>query len=399
MSGRYFSWLVVVLLLPGCYGYKMQYGLTKNGVNFQPLCEKAKSRITDMQRFVFDLPEVFKKAPCANWPDFSYGKGLDTLSVEVPGSVSNGEQIVVGSAYSMFFYGGVVGRATFYLNQDDFFQDHLRFLRASNSKKFTGFTEIIESGWVEHGDFKCARFYTETEHVELLRKVEYYCWAQQDQLGVPFLVNATQSLPPGSHAPMPLDKEFIGPVLGSLQLTPTPDQFQQAKEQKAKLCTTVKLKYEARQRVPFLMGDTPDQRGAFRFFRACGFKAPESGSIEKYSDLLSPGGKLIGIGTEDLRKVSKEEFDALVDALMSLRPRKVADRPKQHVRRYDQKIDGFVTEFYFGGGYSGDWYALPPGYEEAGQQGFGLRNDGAEGRVIEFKLYDYPAGFRVVSDK
>jgi|GEM_PF-2309489 len=91
---------LLIAVLAGCGGYQVKYGEVRtSGSILYPLCERAKQRITDMQRISFELPLLFKQAPCRNYPDYSYTSRIDSLSVTIPGVIANESKIGKGDRF------------------------------------------------------------------------------------------------------------------------------------------------------------------------------------------------------------------------------------------------------------------------------------------------------------
>ncbi len=383
--------VVIFLSMMGCFSHKIQYGVSKNGNYSYPLCEKSKSRIADMSRVSFYLPELFKGAPCVNWSDYGYSPSLDVLSIEIPGVIVNTEQMDIGGLYSMYFYGGTRGRQSFYLKPDIFFVDQQEEAELDRS----GF-KLVTSSWIDHEDLHCARFYKERENeIKLTREVEYFCWESKSGFDSPFLISASQSIPTGSHAVTNLDKELIEPVLASLQVNrASAAQLAQFASERSAYCASVKASYDSGKWAGYGLSDFPDRRRAIRALRNCGYSMPEPVGIDSYEQLFRPNGQLIGDGDDYVRRVSPSQFDELERQLLSLQPRRLADRPKSRAQGFDSKAGGLITVFVFNGGYSGDWYVMPPNYSR--DDGFGIRRDPIEGRVIDVDLMQYKPGFKII---
>lgn len=257
---------------------------------------------------------------------------------------------------------------------------------------------MVTSSWIERENLRCARFYTEREgKLKLTRRVEYFCWESVGGFDSPFLVAGSQSIPLGSHTVTNLDKELIEPVLASLQVNRASSaQLAQFATERSAYCATLKSNYDAEKRAGYALSDFPDRRRAIRALRGCGYAMPDPVGITTYEELFISGEHFIGEGDRFVRHVSPEQFAELEQKLLSLRPRKLPDRPKTNVQEIDQKTGRLATTYSFSGGYSGDWYVIPPHYSEG--DGFGIRNDPVEGRVIDIHIPGYEAGFRIVRD-
>lgn len=117
------KYILLIALLPvllaGCGGAKP--GVVSNaGVAQYSLCEKAKTRITDIQRISFELPLLFKQAPCGNWPGYSHSLRSDSVSVTLPGVIANESTMGIGGVHAMSVTAGFEMYAD-YLTPDLFF--------------------------------------------------------------------------------------------------------------------------------------------------------------------------------------------------------------------------------------------------------------------------------------
>ena len=257
--------------------------------------------------------------------------------------------------------------------------------------------KLVTASWVDRENLHCARFYKEREgHIKLSRTVEYFCWESESGYDSPFLINASQSIPVGSHAVTNLDKELIEPVLVSLHVNRASSaQLAQYASERSAYCAAAKANYDAKRSTGLgSLGDFPDRRRAIRALRNCGYPMPGPVGIASYDELFRPNGQLIGEGDDYVRRVSPAQFAELERRLMSLQPKKLADRPKSRSQGYDARAGGFVTVFAFNGGYTGDWYSLPPHYSDD-REGFGIRQDAHEGRVIDVQSIYYKPGFKI----
>lgn len=392
MSRWCFLLILPWALLSGCGGYKATYGVpSKNGLISYPLCDKAKQRITDMQRISFELPPLFKQAPCRNWPDYSYDLRTDSLYVSIPGVIANESQMSVGGTHGMSFYAGP--RKQYYLSPEVFFDDYKQYLSERNH-----ISRLVTASWVDWQGGRCARFYSDNNTgLFLLRDLEYVCWESVSGSSFPLHIGATEKLPPG-RTPTNLDKELIEPVLASLQINSVPpERLALWNSYRADFCTTLKRSYDEKSAVK--LADGPDRRRTIRYLRECGYQAPDPVGIESWTVLFKPNGQLIGRadGEKTLRKVSQAQFAELETKLMSLQPKR-DERPE--IRSYGLSRDGnvLVEKYRQTGPYGGEWYRVPPYYNE--REGFGIRNDPVLGRVIDVHLDEggLPTGLKIVGE-
>jgi len=368
----------------------MEYGVVENGRVFYPLCERAKQRITDMQRISFELPPLFKQAPCRNWPDYSYNLQADSLYVEIPGVIVNETQRSTGGVYSMFFHAGHA-RIEYYLPPEGFFEDYKQYLSERRHV-----SRLVTASWVDWQGGRCARFYSDNDTgLYLLRLLEYVCWESVSGSNFPLHIGASEKLLP-SHTPTNLDKELIEPVLASLQVNPVPAQRLALWESyRADFCAVLKKSYD--ERIKSRLRDGPNRRRAIRFLRECGYQMPDPAGPESWEELFRPNGQLIGRsdGERALRKVTHAQFAELEAKLMSLQLKR-GERPEIRSSRLSRDGNVLVENYRATGSYAGEWYWVPPSYSE--QNGVGIRNDPVLGRVIDVHLIDLPTGLRIVGE-
>lgn len=382
---------LLLTLLVGCGGSRVKYGLVENGKVLYPLCERAKQRITDMQRINFELPSLFKQAPCRNYPDYSYNSLTDSLYVSTPGVIVDESQMSIGGVYSMSFHAGHA-RKEYYLSPEVFFDDYKQYLSERNQ-----ISRLVTANWVEWQGGRCARFYSDNDAgIFLLRVLDYFCWESVSGSSFPLHIGASEKLPLG-HAPTNLDKEFIEPVLASLQINPvSAGRLALWDSYRADFCADLKISYD--ERTKSRLRDGPNRRRAIRFLRECGYQMPDPVGVESWAELFRPNGQLIGRadGERTLRKVTHAQFADLEARLMSL-PLKRGERPE--IRSSGLSRDGsvLVERYRQTGPYEGEWYRIPPSYSE--QSGFGIRNDPVMGRVIDVHLNDFPTGLRIVGEE
>lgn len=381
---------LLLTLLGGCGGYQMEYGVVENGSVFYPLCERAKKRITDMQRISFELPPLFKQAPCRNWPDYSYNSRTDSLYVGIPGVIASESLKNIGGVYGMFFHAGHA-RTEYYLPPEEFFEDYKQYLSERNH-----ISRLVTASWVDWQGGRCARFYSDNDTgLYLLRYLEYVCWESVSGSSFPLHIGASEKLPPG-HTPTNLDKGLIEPVLASLQVNPVPAQRLALWEgYRADFCAALKEGYD--ERTKSRLRDGPNRGRAIRFLRECGYQMPDPVGPESWAELFRPNGQLIGRadGERTLRKVSHAQFSELEATLMSLQLKR-GERPEIRSSRLSRDGSVLVENYRAAGSYAGEWYRVPPSYNE--QNGIGIRNDPVLGRVIDVHLMDFPTGLRIVDE-
>ncbi|PZW49454.1 hypothetical protein [Pseudomonas sp. URMO17WK12:I2] len=391
MSKYFLTLGFLLILLSGCRSYQMEYGVVENGVVFYPLCERAKQRITDMQRISFQLPLLFRQASCRNWPDYSYNSRIDSVSVEVPSVIVNESQMSVGGVYSMLFRAGHA-RTEYYLPPDKFFEDYKEYLSERSH-----ISRLVTASWVDWQGGHCARFYSDSDTGLFLRRVlDYFCWESVSGSNFPIHIGASEKLPPG-HAPTNLDREFIEPVLASLQINPVPKQRLALWDSyRADFCKRLKESYDNKTAMRRFRDGLNRQR-AILFLRECGYQMPDPIGPGSWGELLRPNGQLIGRadGERKLRKVTHAQFAELEAKLMSLQL-KPGERPEIRSSRLSKDGSILVENYRATDPYAGDWYWVPPSYSK--QNGIGIRNDPVLGRVIDVHLMDFPTGFRVVGE-
>lgn len=389
------KWFLLIALplvvLSGCGGYQVKYGEVRtSGSVLYPLCERAKQRITDMRRINFELPSLFKQAPCRNYPDYSYNSRTDSLYVAIPDVIANESQMSVGGVYAMFFHAGHA-RIEYYLPPEEFFEDYKQYLSERNY-----ISRLVTASWVDWQGGRCARFYSDSDTGLFLRRLlEYVCWESVSGSNFPLHIGASEKLPPG-HTPTNLDKKLIEPVLASLQISPVPaERLALWDGYRTDFCADLKKGYD--EKTTSRLRDGPNRRRAIRFLRECGYQMPDPVGADSWAELFRPNGQLIGRadGERTLRKVSHAQFAELETKLMSLQL-KPGERPEIRSSRLSRDGNVLVESYRATGSYAGEWYRVPPSYSE--QNGIGIRNDPVLGRVIDVHLMDYPAGLRIVGE-
>lgn len=381
----------LLILLGGCSGFQMEYGVVKNGKVSYSLCERATKRIADMHRISFDLPPIFKQARCVNYPDYTYDVRTDSLYVSIPGIVAGEYKMSIGGVYGMRFHAGHA-RIEYYLSPEKFFEDYKEYLG-----EHSAISRLVSAGWVDWRGGRCARFYSDNDAGIFLRRVlDYFCWESVSGSNFPIHIGASEKLPPG-HVPANLDKEFIEPVLASLQINPVPKQRLALWDSyRADFCKGLKDSYDNKTAMRRFRDNLNRQR-AILFLRECGYQMPDPVGPRSWAELLRPNGKLIGRsdGERTLRKITYAQFAELEAKLMSLQL-KPGERPEIRSSRLSRDGNVLVENYRATGQYAGEWYRVPPYYSE--QSGVGIRNDPVLGRVIDVRLMDYPAGLRIVGE-
>lgn len=392
MTRWFLLFVSAMALLSGCGEYQVKYGVpSQTGYVHYSLCEKAKQRITDMQRISFELPPLFKQASCRNWPDYGYDARQDHLSVEIPGVIANDTLKSIGGVHAMSFYAGP--RREYYLSPQVFFEDYSQYLSERRH-----IAHLVKADWVDWSGGLCARFYSENNSVlYLFREVEYLCWEAVSGSNYPIHISASEKLPPG-YTPTNLDSEMIEPVLSSLQIHPVPtERLTQWASDVSTFCTMLKKNYDEKTAVK--LTDGPNRRRTIRYLRECGYEMPDPVGIEGWRELFKPDGQLIGRadGEDAFRRVTHEQFAELEAKLMSLQPT-LGQRPEVRIRGLSANGKYFVEKYRLTGPYEGDWYKIPPYYND--RHGFGIRHDPVLGRVIDVHIGDLglPLGFRVVGE-
>jgi hypothetical protein len=229
--------------------------------------------------------------------------------------------------------------------------------------------------------------------------LDYFCWETNSEKSFPLHLHATQKQAPGEPTTN-LDKEFIAPVLSSLQISPVPTERLAAwSNDRATFCTRLKKGYD--EKAGFSISDDLDRRRTIRFLRDCGYEMPNPVGIEGWTDLLMPNGQLIGqavAGDNTLRRLPHTQFVVLKEKLMSLQPKR-SQRPEVRIQGPTRDGKGLTVIFTLNGPYGGDWYTFPPSY--SARNGVGLRTDPALGEVIDVLIREninIPLGLKIVSD-
>lgn len=388
------KYILLIALLPallaGCGGTKP--GVVSNaGVAQYPLCEKAKTRITDIQRISFELPLLFKQAPCGNWPGYSHSLRSDSVSVTLPGVIANESKMEIGGVHAMIITAGFEMDAD-YLTPDLFFDEYKEHL-----SRRTYISRLVTASWVSWSGGRCARFYSDNESaLYLLRALDYFCWETTSGADFPIHIHATQKQVLGQPATN-LDKFLVEPVLSTMQVYPVgSERLMRWSNERAKFCKTLKESYDERAAVKLI--DDLDRRRTIRFLRNCGYEMPDPVGIESWKELFKPNGQLIGhaaAGDETLRRVTPAQFAELTAKLMSLQPKR-GQRPEVRVQGISRDGKGLVSTFRLTGPYDGEWYRFPPNYSE--RNGVGFRNDPTFGQVIDVHIREdsIPLGLRIV---
>lgn len=392
---KFFSLILVlaVSLLIGCGESRVKYGeATKNGVVFYPLCAKAKSRITDLQRISFELPQFFKQAPCQNWPDYTHSLRSESVSVEIPGVISNGSLKSVGGG-ALKVSAGYEFKG-YYLSPDVFFADYKEYLTRRSAPY-----RLVTASWVKWSAGKCARFYSDNDtRLYVLRVVDYFCWEASSGSIFPIQIHATQNFTP-DQALINLDGEFVEPVLRSIELYPiSSEKLVKQVNDRVTFCATLKKSYDEKTAADLV--DDLDQRRTIRYLSDCGYEISSAAvGVESWKDIFKVNGELIGkpLGNDPMvRKISKAQFSELETKLRMLRPR-LGERPEATVRGLSSDRKGSVVKLRLIGPYDGEWYSFPPSYSQ--ESGVGIRNDPEMGRVIDVFLWEggIPLGLQIVS--
>jgi hypothetical protein len=379
-------------LLAGCGSAKP--GVVNNaGVAQYPLCEKAKTRITDIQRVSFELPLLFKQAPCGNWPGYSHSLRSDSVSVTLPGVIANESTMEIGGVHALSVTAGFEMYAD-YLTPDLFFDEYKEHL-----SRRTYISRLVTASWVSWSKGRCARFYSDNDSaLYLLRALDYFCWETASGTDFPIHIHATQKQFPGQPASN-LDKVLVEPALFSMQVYQVgPERLMRWSNERAKFCKTLRKSYDEQLAVKLI--DDLDRRRTIRFLRNCGYEMPDPVGIESWKELFKPNGQLIGhavSGDETLRRVTSVQFAGLTKNLMSLQPKR-GERQEVRVQGVSRDGKGLVDTFRLAGPYDGEWYRFPPYYSE--RNGIGIRIDPALGQVIDVHIREdvIPLGLRIVSE-
>lgn len=390
---RIFFLFLLSTLVISCGESQVRYGeLGSAGVISSPLCEKAKARITDLQRISFELPPYFKSVPCQNWPDYTHSARSDYVSVEIPGVISNDKIKSISGVHTLRISAGYE-LTGYYLSPEVFFEDYKEYL-AKRMKTY----QLVTASWGQWAGGKCARFYSDNDSgLYVLRVVDYFCWESVSGSSFPIQIHATQKYT-SDQMITDLDKDFVKPVLDSIQIYAlTSGKLKKWEGDRNKFCTSLISSYE--NKTSSSLSDDLDQRRAVRYLRSCGFEAPNPVGIESWKELFRKDGQLIGrpvANNELFREVTQEQFKELENQLMSLRP-KLGVRPEASIQGLSQDGKRSVTKLRLTGPYDGAWYMFPPDYSD--RSGIGIRNDAVKGRMLDVLLWEggIPLGLKIVS--
>jgi len=195
--------LALFFLLSGCAFDEIERGkITKNGNIFYVLCERGKQRINDLRSMSFDLPELFRQAPCTKWPDYVVDTKSDDMTVEIPSFIDRGNLRAIGpGGYSMMFKPGTIYweklKKWVFFNGMTSPEAFLQDWRIENQRIKDGGARL-ESGFVDAWQGgRCLRLATITStYFDYRYEVEYYCWPSSGGASkAPFYIRAAQSIP------------------------------------------------------------------------------------------------------------------------------------------------------------------------------------------------------------
>jgi len=281
--------LAVGFMLVGCdHIGKIEYGkMTRNGNFFYELCERGKGRITEIKSMSFELPELFKQAPCTGgWPDYVYGSGNDEITVSIPSVVTRGNLMAIGlGGHSMEFRPGI-----FYSDRERKWKYSWWSMATSpevflEERAFDNYGNLREHGFVEAwSGGRCGRILFGTERsLDYIHEVEYYCWpySSGNKRQVPIYIRASQSIPKKREGMPPksdftdLDNQLIKPVLDSLVFYPLPEEaFQVMADTFSSICNIQQNAFF--NKIETNSQDFPDRRSIILSIRDCGYDVPLS---------------------------------------------------------------------------------------------------------------------------
>jgi|GEM_PF-1019519 len=281
---------------------KIEYGkMGKDGMLLDNLCKHANGRITDMRSMSFELPELFKQAPCVDWSGYVYDSAKDAVNVSIPSVVARGNLMAIGlGGHSMRFSPGVwysqrekkwqyLGRETETAAfSPEVFLEKRTYINNHNVREY-GFVKAWSGG-------RCGRILFGTERsLDYIHEVQYYCWphSTNNKRQMPFYIRASQSIPkkkegiPDKSDFTDLDNQLVKPVLDSLVFTPYSDEaLQFMADDHARICREHRdiflNKTENR-----IWGDFPDRRSVILSMRDCGHDVPlPSPRIDSYDEIF-----------------------------------------------------------------------------------------------------------------
>lgn len=269
---RFSLWILFFfggVVLVGCSRPGRLVYETEEGDRSLMLCEVAKSRVTMMRRFSFDIPEIFQRTPCGvTSSGFLYDKEADAVYIGTAGVFQNGNLESHTARYSFSFvsnarsFDTLVGRETF---------SKYIVARGINSPAL-GRPDKVDK--VQVGNNDCDRYSYLPHRSNIggwVEKIEYWCWEKQSGLSVPFHVEASQRQEQGSDG-IDMEKEFIQPFFDSLVVNHMSSvEVESVQRNRQKICEDQKKRFDENR----MSGDDyPDRR----FFRTrlhyCGYDFP-----------------------------------------------------------------------------------------------------------------------------
>lgn len=376
--------LLSVLFLSACGEHKMKYGVSSvAGITSYPLCERARQRITDMKRASFVLSDFVREQPCRNWPDYSLWMRQDQVSISLPAKIYSGNTVVIGGTLGLEIIGNDLYKNWHY------YKDPVRMLDYYVSAIYGYRTSKHLPGqysWVERAGMRCLRLHVEGEGIIRSRKMDYFCYESVSGYPFPIHLHAWERLPAGSTGGSDFEKLLIGPVLDSMEIQPAdPGTLAEYYATQTQKCHDAKLYYDSLGAEGKRVGAGINQFFNIHYLKDCGYDIDELPDVRSIHELVIRDGKVIGKPgqerhlkvfddfafvnrdvfnkhknmkfPEDVRLLSKDEFNWLKETLLQLRPR--------------------IIQPWFD--YPGNWY----GFSQRKDGDFGLRHDADFGEVID----------------
>jgi len=407
-----------------------------DGMLLDELCKHVNGRITDMRSMSFELPELFKQAPCAHWPGYLYDSTKDELNVSIPSVITRDNLMAIGlGGHDMRFSSGIWysqkeqkwkyrGRkeetAAF---SPEVFLEKRTYINPNNVREY-GFVDAWSGG-------RCGRILLGYERsLDYIHEVEYYCWPHSagNKRQMPFYIYAAQSIPkkregiPDKSDFTDLDNQLVKPVLDSLVFHPYSDEaLQFMADDHARICrehsTIFFNKTENR-----IWGDFPDRRSVILSMRDCGYDVPlPKTRIDSYNEIFEKtrneklgdrdmitawipkdyqlieirfpqGGRINYESVKQRRKedrhyvttfnngevwtvykISREKFARIKQKLLALDVLKETEPVARQVRDPKQKTISWSGGInYIDLPYEA-WYYVPPGYERTRKYGIKMQ--------------------------
>ncbi|MCK9533627.1 MAG: hypothetical protein M0Q98_02910 [Pseudomonas sp.] len=229
--------------LSACGSHKIEYGVaSKAGVVFYPLCERTQSRITDLNRLNFDMPNFVKAEPCRNWPDYKTDIDKSSVSIEFTSIINMGDKVLIGGSLGLSINGRTSSKWHYYSNPELMLEDYASIIYQA----WLWYQLAVEYSWVERAGMRCLRLPLESDNGLLRsRRMDYFCWESVSGYPYPIHLHAWERLPSGSTGGTDFEKVLIEPILDSMQINPAdPEILAEYKSTREQMCRDSKLFYD-----------------------------------------------------------------------------------------------------------------------------------------------------------